>query len=513
MLHVVLVEPEIPANTGNIARTCAETGSVLHLVKPLGYDISDKAVKRAGLDYWHLVDVRVYEDLEDFFAKNQPSCMRLFSTKAPRRYDEAGYPDGAYLFFGKETKGLPEEFLAAHYDSCVRIPIRAEARSLNLSNSVAVGVFEALRQQAGEHHLSERQGELVEYLIGSLDDDGFLRKPLETIADELSFTHGIDVTAQELEEALHVLQQFEPRGIGARDLKECLRLQLTDPERQTPYTRLALAVVDRYFKDFADHHWDLVKQRLNIDDDTFEHVRHTLQHLNPRPAAAYEAGAAETAPTVVPDFYVTLDADGTPRVTLNGGDVPELHVSRAFRESIEQYADAKGTLTRSQKDAYVYARKKVEAAKSFLNLLDRRRVTLLTVMQAIAEMQQDFFKADDDETLLRPMTLREVAQRAGVDISTASRVTSSKYVQTVYGTYPLKFFFSQLFTGGDGEELSARKIKARLCELIAAEDKKHPLADEALAALLKQEGFPVARRTVAKYRDAAGLPPARLRKE
>ena len=386
-----------------------------------------------------------------------------------------------------------------------------ERRGLEAAGDLSF--FEALRQQAGEHHLSERQGELVEYLIGSLDDDGFLRKPLDTIADELSFTQGIDVTAQELEEALHVLQQFEPRGIGARDLKECLRLQLTDPERQTPITKLALAVVDRYFKDLAYHHWDLVKQRLNMDDDTFERVRHTLKHLNPRPAAAYETGMGETAPTVVPDFYVTLDSDGTPRVTLNGGDVPELHVSRAFRESIEQYAEAKGTLSRSQKDAYVYARKKVEAAKSFLNLLERRRVTLLTVMQAIAEMQQDFFKADDDETLLRPMTLREVAERAGVDISTASRVTSSKYVQTVYGTYPLKFFFSQLFTGGDGEELSARKIKARLCELIAAEDKKHPLADEALAALLKQEGFPVARRTVAKYRDAAGLPPARLRKE
>ena len=389
----------------------------------------------------------------------------------------------------------------------------ADGERRGLEAAGGLSFFEALRQQAGEHHLSERQGELVEYLIGSLDDDGFLRKPLETIADELSFTHGIEVTEQELKEALRVLQQFEPRGIGARDLKECLRLQLTDPERQTPTTKLALAVVDRYFKDFVDHHWDLVKQRLNMDDDTFERVLHTFKHLNPRPAAAYEAGVGETAPTVVPDFYVTLDSDGTPRVTLNGGDVPELHVSRAFRESIEQYAEAKGTLSRSQKDAYVYARKKVEAAKSFLNLLERRRVTLLTVMQAIAEMQQDFFKADDDETLLRPMTLREVAERAGVDISTASRVTNSKYVQTVYGTYPLKFFFSQLFTGGDGEELSARRIKARLCELIAAEDKKHPLADEALAALLKQEGFPVARRTVAKYRDAAGLPPARLRKE
>ena len=159
MLHVVLVEPEVPANTGNIARTCAATGSVLHLIKPLGFDISDKAVKRAGLDYWHLVDVRVYEDLDDFFSKNQPVCMRLFSTKAPRRYDEADYPDGSYLFFGKETKGLPETFLAEHYDACVRIPIRAEARSLNLSNSVAVGVFEALRQQSFPH--LQEQGRMI----------------------------------------------------------------------------------------------------------------------------------------------------------------------------------------------------------------------------------------------------------------------------------------------------------------------------------------------------------------
>ena len=161
MLHVVLHEPEIPANTGNIARTCAATGSVLHLIRPLGFDISDKAVKRAGLDYWHLVDVRVYDNLEDFFAKNEVRCLRLFSTKAPRQYDEANYPDGCYLLFGKETKGLPEDLLAAHYDECVRIPIRAEARSLNLSNSVAVGVFEALRQQGFPHLLG--QGRMTQW--------------------------------------------------------------------------------------------------------------------------------------------------------------------------------------------------------------------------------------------------------------------------------------------------------------------------------------------------------------
>lgn len=161
MLHVVLHEPEIPANTGNIARTCAATGSVLHLIKPLGFDISDKAVKRAGLDYWYLVDVRVYENLDDFFAKNDVRCLRLFSTKAPRQYDKADYPDGCYLMFGKETKGLPEDLLAAHYDECVRIPIRAEARSLNLSNSVAVGVFEALRQQGFPHLLG--QGRMTQW--------------------------------------------------------------------------------------------------------------------------------------------------------------------------------------------------------------------------------------------------------------------------------------------------------------------------------------------------------------
>ena len=161
MLHVVLHEPEIPSNTGNIARTCAATGSVLHLIKPLGFDISDKAVKRAGLDYWHLVDVRVYENLEDFFGRNEISCLRLFSTKAPRSYDEADYPDGCYLMFGKETKGLPETLLAAHYDECVRIPIRAEARSLNLSNSVAVGVFEALRQQSFPH--LRQQGKMADW--------------------------------------------------------------------------------------------------------------------------------------------------------------------------------------------------------------------------------------------------------------------------------------------------------------------------------------------------------------
>lgn len=161
MLHIVLHEPEIPSNTGNIARTCAATGSVLHLIRPLGFDISDKAVKRAGLDYWHLVDVRVYENLDDFFAKNAVSCLRLFSTKAPRSYTEASYPDGCFLFFGKETKGLPEDFLAAHYDDCVRIPIRAEARSLNLSNSVAVGVFEALRQQEFPH--LQEQGKMINW--------------------------------------------------------------------------------------------------------------------------------------------------------------------------------------------------------------------------------------------------------------------------------------------------------------------------------------------------------------
>lgn len=424
--------------------------------------------------------------------------------------EEREYEEGED--YGSETDAMSDYFSADDVPDYLQQRAEAEQERHEIPLAQGVSFYDELQSQIREHNLSPHEQELLEYLIGSLDADGFLRKPLDSLVDELAIYHNIETTADELERVLCVLHTFEPRGIGARSLQECLHIQLSDPDRHSPYTALALAVVDRCFKEFAARHWDVVKHRLNMDDATFEHVRHELTHLNPMPGSALGESVMASAPTVVPDFYVAVQPNGEAVVTLNNGDVPELRVSRSFRDSLRQYGSNKAKLSRQQKDAYVYARQKVDAAQSFINLIARRNQTLLAVMRAIVDCQRAFFD-DDDEEQLRPLALKEVAQLAGVDISTVSRVTNCKYVQTAYGVYPLKFFFSSQFTSSEGDELSARKVKAALRELIAAEDKSHPLSDDALSAKLKEMGFAVARRTVAKYRDMLGLPTARLRKE
>lgn len=384
-----------------------------------------------------------------------------------------------------------------------------ESRDIPLTEDTSF--YENLRRQVSEHDLSPQEQQLMEYVIGSLDADGYLRKDLDTLSDELAVYHNVAATREELEKLLRVLQSFEPRGIGARDLQECLRLQLTDPERPLNYRRQDLEVVNRCFDDFVHKRKESIMRRLNMDEETYARVVRELTRLNPLPGNALNEGSSPAAPTVVPDFYVTIGSNGDAEVRLNEGDVPELRVSRAFRDSISEFAARRDKLTREQKDAYLYARQKVEAAQSFIDILHRRRQTLLAVMGTIVKLQRPFFD-EDDESLLRPMTLKDIAERTHLDVSTVSRVTSSKYVQTDYGTYPLKFFFSSQFTSDGGEELSSRQIKAALREIIEHEDKTRPFPDEALAALLKERGFPVARRTVAKYREQIGLPSARLRR-
>lgn len=373
--------------------------------------------------------------------------------------------------------------------------------------------YDDLIAQIGEHSLTDHEREVMDYLIGSLDEDGFLRKDPQDIADELAIYHNITTDTDELNRLIGVLQTFEPRGIGARSLQECLRLQLEDPDLRSPYKRLALDVINREFKAFVSKRWDDVASRLKMDPDTAAHVYRLLTHLNPMPGSALGSGAATTAPTVVPDFHVNIGADGLPVIELESGEVPELRVSPAFRDSIRQYAGRQGKLSREQRDAYVYARQKVESAQTFIGLLKRRSQTLMAVMRAIVDLQLPFFQADDDEALLRPMTLKEVAAKAGVDISTVSRAAASKYVQTDYGIYPIKFFFSSQFTAETGDELSARHVKAALRDIIDAEDKHSPLSDEAIAAALRGRGLPVARRTVAKYREQLGILSTRLRRE
>lgn len=373
--------------------------------------------------------------------------------------------------------------------------------------------YEELQRQIGEHNLTDHESEVMDYLIGSLDSDGFLRKDALTIADELAIYHNIYTDAAEVDRLLALLQTFEPRGIGARSLQECLRLQLTDPDNHSPWRKDALAVIDTCYQEFAANHWDEVVRRMNFDDEQASHVRHELLHLNPAPGRAFGESSMESAPTVTPDFFVQIGPDGTATATLNWGDVPPLRVSQAFMDSIQQYANHSGTLTREQQEAYVYAQGKVKAAQGFLLLINRRRQTLMAVMQGILDIQRAFFEGDDDEALLRPMALKDVAARAGVDISTVSRTVTAKYVQTLYGVYPLKHFFSGQFTSADGEEVSARQVKAALTEIINQEDKQSPLSDEALVKALQSRGLQVARRTVAKYRDALHIPVARYRRQ
>ncbi|WP_278574674.1 RNA polymerase factor sigma-54 [Alloprevotella tannerae] len=389
---------------------------------------------------------------------------------------------------------------------------RNEAEEREVQLAATNNAYDELYRQIGEHDLDEQQRRIMEYLIGSLDNDGYLRKDLRTIGDELAIYQNLDVSEEELERLLHLLQRFEPRGIGARDLQECLRVQLESPELKSPFKALAIVIIDRCFKDFTYHHWNIIKARLKTDDESLQQAAQLIRRLNPKPGSALNETMAGAAPTAIPDFYVHVEDDRSISVRLNNGDVPELRVSKAFKDTVREFGGHKD-LNKSQRDAYVYARKKVGDAQLFLELINRRRKTLMGVMRGIVERQRDFFLNDDDEMLLVPMTLRDVAEKAGVDISTVSRVTGSKYVQTQYGLYPLKFFFSSQFTSGEGEELSSRQAKAALREAIAAEDKRHPLADEALTIVMKEKGFPISRRTVAKYREQLGIPKSGLRKQ
>ncbi len=389
----------------------------------------------------------------------------------------------------------------------------AEREQRETPLSYGKSFYEVLTEQIGEHELSDHEREVMEYLIGSLDNDGLLRKPISRITDELAVFHDIETTDAELEHLLQVLQTFEPRGIGAQSLQECLLLQLNSPEINSPYKDAALAALNNYFKDFTSKHWDALQRKLKLNDEDFEGVINLLTHLNPAPGSAFSEEMTGSSQTVTPDFYITVDDDNQEiHISLNEDGIPDLRISPAFRETVKQYIGKGKSLNRQQSEAYMYAKQKVDAAQGFLTLIKRRNTTLRTVMRAIAEHQRDFFLNGDDETLLHPMALKDIAPKAGVDISTVSRVAASKYVQTSYGVYSLKFFFSNSMPTGDGEDVSSRKIKIALRDIIDNEDKSKPYSDEALTKLLNAQGFNIARRTVAKYRGQLGLPTGRLRK-
>jgi RNA polymerase sigma-54 factor len=373
---------------------------------------------------------------------------------------------------------------------------------------------ERLTAQVGLRPVSDRQRMLATFLIGNLDEAGYLRRDLYAISSDLAFGQGVDVSEEELEAVLEMVHQLDPAGVGARDLRECLLLQIDRKlEGQdadgTPALRLARRILEEQFDAFTKKHYDKLVARFEVGEDALRAAVAEITRLNPKPG---NSGSDNARPiqAVVPDFHVYVEGDEL-RLQINGRNAPELKVSQDYREMMQGYAAAKDP-DRAQKEAITFVKRKVDAAKWFIDAIKQRQNTLRVTMQAILQIQEAYFLTGD-ETDLKPMILKDVAERINMDISTVSRVANSKYVQTPYGTFLLKSLFSESLTTESGEEVSTREVKKILEEAVEAEDKRKPLSDEKLMNVLQEKGYRIARRTVAKYREQLGIPVARLRKE
>lgn len=385
-----------------------------------------------------------------------------------------------------------------------------EEKAEDIPFSEAISFYEMLKEQLGERSLDEHQQELAEYLIGSLDDDGLLRKSLVSIVDDLAIYSGIETNESELEQTLKMIQDFDPPGIGARTLQECLLIQINRKE-DTPLKQIQIQIIEKCYDEFTRKHWDKIMQRLNLTDEEFNEALSEITRLNPRPGSSLGEAIGRNLQQIVPDFIVETYDDGTITLALNNRNVPELRMSRSFTEMLEEHTRNKANQSKESRNAMLFLKQKIDAAQGFIDAIKQRQNTLLTTMQAIIDVQRPFF-LEGDESLLKPMILKDIADRTGLDISTISRVSNSKYVQTNYGIFSLKYFFGEGFTTEGGEEMSPREIRRILKEHIDKEDKKKPLTDDELTEILNKEGYPIARRTVAKYRQQLNIPVARLRK-
>lgn len=369
-----------------------------------------------------------------------------------------------------------------------------------------------LTEQIGYLDLDSHQRELLEYLIGSLNTDGLLPTPLQQIADELEVYHNIPTSVAELEQVLHRLQQFEPAGVGARNLKECLLLQVRrNYSKQSPLRARLITLIEQNFDLLMLKRWDRIQQRMHLTDDQLAALRHEVRHLNPRPGSSLGEVMGQNFHQITPDFIVETDNYGHISLSLNNGDVPPLRVSREDVQFVNSYAGRNtNELSRTERDGLTYMRSKVEKAQMFVDAIRQRRTNMLATMQTIIDIQRPYFESGD-EALLRPMRLEDVAVRTGLALSTISRVSNSKWVQTPYGIHPLRWFFTSK-AHLDGDEVSVRNIKNTLQELVSEEDPHQPLSDDQLTQLLEAHGYKIARRTVAKYREQLNIPIARLRK-
>lgn len=376
--------------------------------------------------------------------------------------------------------------------------------------SVAASLHEYLIEQLGECELNDENQKVAEYIIGNIDESGYLDRSLSAISDDLIFQQNIDIPVSRLEEILKVIQDFEPAGIAARNLQECLLLQLGRKDK-SEIVDYAINIITNLFDEFTKRHYDKIIRQLNIDEEILKEVIQEITTLNPKPGNNWGDSLSITLSTIVPDF--TIDSYGGELfLSLNNRNIPDLRVSREYSELFKGFSDNKESMSVDSKNTVLFVKQKLDSARWFIDAIKQRQDTLQRTMQAIMDMQYDFFLTGD-ESQLKPMILKDVAQRTGYDISTISRVSNSKYVQTSFGIYPLKYFFSESMQTDTGEEISSREVKAILKECIENEDKKKPLTDDKLSEILNERGYIIARRTVAKYREQMNLPVARLRKE
>jgi RNA polymerase sigma-54 factor len=378
-----------------------------------------------------------------------------------------------------------------------------------IAHKVETSFYELLLDQLGMLKLDDRRRKIAEQIAGSIDDDGYLRRETASIVDDLAFRQNIESNEEEVEEIIARIQLFDPPGVAARDLQESLLLQLKRKKNEGHAVELAIAVLSDYFDEFTKKHYDKIQRGLNITEEEFRDVIRQIVKLNPKPGGNV-GGTGKGEGYVVPDFFIYNNA-GILELTLNSRNAPDLRISDGYRDMLKDY-DRGAKKDRRQKEAVLFIKQKIDAAKWFIDAIKQRQQTLLNTMQTIMEYQHEFFMTGD-ETTLKPMILKDIAERTALDISTVSRVANSKFVQTEFGTYRLKFFFSESLSTDSGEEVSTREVKKILSNLIEGESKKKPLSDERLTELLQEKGYNIARRTVAKYREQLNIPVARLRRE
>ena len=377
--------------------------------------------------------------------------------------------------------------------------------------SVGSSFHDHLKNQLGLRILDERQQFLALHIIGNIDEDGYLRRKLNAIVDDLAFSQNVKINEEELLEILRIIQDFDPIGVGAMDLQECLLLQIENKDLEIPEINLARKILKYYFMEFTKKHYDKILNRLNISEDELKSSINVILKLNPKPGISFSDPFHKTAQHIIPDFILD-NKDGEFELQLNSKNVPELHISRTYSDMLESYSYDKNSQSKQQKEAVSFVKQKLDSAKWFIDAIKQRQNTLMLTMNAIIDYQREYF-IYGDETRLKPMILKNIADKTDLDISTISRVANSKYIQTHFGIYSLKYFFSEGLQTYSGEEVSTREIKKILQGCVDNEEKRKPLTDEKLTLILQGKGYQIARRTVAKYREQLNISVARLRKE